>query len=106
MTTGETFKRNLEIPVEALATVCQRYGVAELALFGSVLRDDFSPESDVDILVTFVPEARIGLIAFNQLQEELTHLLQRPVDLVPKKGLKPLIKDTVLSQAEVIYAAS
>lgn len=89
---------------EQIESICQHYQVAELALFGSVLRDDFDTDSDVDVLVSFEPTAQIGLIAFNQLQAELTRLFNRPVDLVPKQGLKPFIKETVLQQAKVIYA--
>jgi len=96
---------NIEIPSEALNDLCRRYQVRELALFGSVLRDDFRPDSDIDILVTFAPTAKIGFIAFNQMQRELSTLLQRPVDLVPKQGLKPVIKQDVLVEAQVIYAA-
>ena len=70
-----------------------------------MLRDDFGPDSDVDVLVDFEPEARIGLKAFVRMQRELVELFQHPVDLVTRNGLKPLIRDSVLSSAEVIYAA-
>jgi predicted nucleotidyltransferase len=76
-----------------------------LALFGSVLRDDFRPDSDVDVLVAFKPEARIGFITLSRMQRELSALFQRPVDLVPMDGLKPVIRESVLSSAQDVYAA-
>jgi len=94
----------VRIDKEALADICRRYQVKELALFGSVLREDFGRRSDVDVLVEFQPEARIGLIALASLMFALENLLGRKVDLVPKDGLKPLIRDDVLAQASVIYA--
>ena len=94
-----------EIPMEAVAKLCREYHVQELAIFGSALRPDFGPHSDIDLLVTFHPEARIGLMELCGLQAELSDLLGRNVDLVPKNGLKPLIREAVLSQAQVLYAA-
>ncbi len=96
---------NLKIPFQEIKALCRRYQVRELALFGSVLRKDFRSDSDVDFLVEFEPDAPIGFLEFAALQNELSDLLHRKVDLVPKKGLKPLIRDEVLSQREVIHAA-
>jgi predicted nucleotidyltransferase len=76
-----------------------------LALFGSVLRDDFRPDSDVDLLVVFKPEARVGFVTLSRMQRELTELFQRPVDLVPMDGLKPIIRESVLSSAQEVYAS-
>lgn len=70
-----------------------------------MLRPDFGPESDVDILVDFEPDAMIGLIDFGRLQRALSELIGRDVDLVTKAGLKPAIRDWVLSQARLLYAA-
>jgi predicted nucleotidyltransferase len=95
----------INIPAQELADVCRRYHVRRLALFGSALRDDFRPESDVDVLVEFEPEAHVGFMVLSRLQRELAALLQRPVDVVPRDGLKPLIRESVLSSAEVLYAA-
>jgi hypothetical protein len=97
----------LPIDVEPgrLADICHRHAVRELALFGSVLRPDFRPDSDVDILVTFEPDARIGLLAFSELREELEALLGRNVDLVPRDGLSRHIRDGVLASAVVLHAA-
>lgn len=90
---------------QAVAALCRQHHIRRLELFGSVLRDDFRPDSDVDMLVEFEPEAQIGLFAFQQIQAELSALLQRPVDLVPRSGLKPLIRESVLASAQEIYAA-
>jgi predicted nucleotidyltransferase len=94
----------ISISQAEIADFCHRNQVKSLALFGSVLRADFRPESDVDLLVEFEPEARIGFLALGRMQRELTALLGRPVDLVPKDGLKPLIRQEVLKSTEVIYA--
>ncbi len=100
-----SIRNRIDIPMDALIDICQRYDVQELALFGSVLRDDFRDNSDVDVLVTYKPGTRRGLFKFFALQEELEQLLGREVDLIPKEGLKPLIRDEVLSSSEVVYAA-
>ena len=88
-----------------IAEFCRRWQVAELAVFGSAARGDSRPDSDIDILVTFSPGARIGLIAFSKMQIELSGLLDREVDLVTRSGLKPRLRDAVLAEARVLYAA-
>jgi predicted nucleotidyltransferase len=95
----------MTVPKEKIADLCRRYRVQRIHLFGSALRDDFGPDSDVDVLVEFAPEAQIGFVALSRMQRELSDLFQRPVDLVPRDGLKPAIREAVLSSAEVIYAA-
>ena len=95
----------IAIPEPAIRDICRRYSVKELAVFGSALRDDFRPDSDVDFLVEFQPDAPIGFLAFGRMQQELEELVERRVDLVPKMGLKPLIRDTVLADREIIYEA-
>lgn len=95
---------SIELPVEAIAQVCRRHHVRELALFGSVLRTDFRSDSDVDALVEFEPTTPVGFMALARLQRELSELLHRRVDLVPKAGLKPVIRQSVLDSARVIYA--
>lgn len=89
----------------ALAEVCRRYSVKELSLFGSAVRGEMRPESDVDIMVEFEPGARVGLIKFESLAEELEALAGRRVDLVTKRGLKPWVRPEALKDAQVIYAA-
>jgi len=92
------------LPIEKIAEFCRRNHIRQLSLFGSVLRDDFRPDSDVDVLVEFEPSAKIGLFALTDMQDELVNLFNRPVDLVPKLGLKPLIRDSVINSALVVYA--
>lgn len=105
MATANPSRVKIRVPKKELAEFCRRYNVQKLALFGSVLGDNFHAESDVDILVSFQPNARIGFITFSRMQRELTVLFQRPVDLVPMDGLKPIIRDSVLSNIEEVYAA-
>jgi predicted nucleotidyltransferase len=96
---------HIPVPGRQLSGLCRRYHVRRLALFGSVLRDDFRPDSDVDVLVAFDPKARIGFVTLSRMQRELSALFQRPVDLVPMDGLKPAIRESVLSSAQDVYAA-
>jgi predicted nucleotidyltransferase len=95
---------NLVIPKTKLAEFCQRNHIRRLALFGSVLRQDFKPDSDVDVLVEFEPGHVPGL-ALIRMQDELSALLGgREVDLVTPKFLHPRIRDRVLAEMEVQYA--
>ena len=94
----------IDLPQRQIADFCRRHHIRELALFGSVLRDDFGPESDIDILVEFEPTAEIDLFEYSGMRLELMELLGRPVDLVTPSGLKPLIKDSILESRSVIYA--
>ena len=89
----------------SLAEVCRRYGVKELSLFGSAVRGEMGPDSDIDIVVEFEPGVRVGLIQFESLVEELAALAGRRVDLVTKRGLKPWVRTEVLKDLRVIYAA-
>ncbi len=88
-----------------IAEICRRHGVRELLLFGSALGPNFRPGSDIDFLVDFLPGKKIGLFEYAGMQMELESLLQRKVDLVSKRGLKPLIREDVLSQTWNVYAA-
>jgi len=101
---AEQPRLQISVPHEQLTEFCRRNQIRWLALFGSVLRDDFRPDSDVDVLVEFEPEARVGLISLGEMQHELSNLFARPVDLVLKNGLKRRIRDSVLASAQVIYA--
>ncbi len=87
-----------------IAEICRRYQIRELSLFGSQVRGDFSSKSDFDFLVEFQPEAEIGFIELGFIQEELENLVEKPVDLVPKDGLKKLIRKQVLEESEIVYA--
>jgi len=93
----------IDIPMTEISALCQHYSVQELSLFGSILRDDFRGDSDVDMLVLFEPEARIGLLAFGALGRELSDAFGRRVGLVSKRGLHPAIRRNVLDSARVIY---
>lgn len=97
--------KSISLSKEKIADFCRRHNVRQIQLFGSALREDFGPDSDVDVLVEFEPDAQVGLIALSRMRRELEEIFQRPVDLVPHDGLKPRIREAVLSSAEVIYAA-
>ena len=96
--------KDLELPASELPGYCRRNGIRRLELFGSATRADFGPRSDVDLLVEFRPEARIGFLALSRMQRELSALFGRRVDLVPRAGLKPVIAESVLKEAEPLYA--
>jgi uncharacterized protein len=91
---------------EEIASFCRRNRIQRLAFFGSVLGERFGPDSDVDVLVDFEPDARVGFMSLSRMQRELVELLGRPVDLVPREGLKPVIRDAVLSGAKEIYCTA
>jgi predicted nucleotidyltransferase len=94
----------IEVPNEEIAAFCQRHHIRKLALFGSELRDDFTPESDVDVLVEFEPGHTPGL-AFFAMQRELSANLGRNVDLNTAQTLSPYFRQEVLDEAEVLYVA-
>jgi predicted nucleotidyltransferase len=94
---------HIELPLDQIAEICRKYRIKELAIFGSALRDDFRPDSDIDLLVEFHPNHGHGLFAYLSCQDELSKLLARPVDLVQKSGLKPFVRDEILRSARTIY---
>lgn len=89
---------------EALTAVCRRYGVARLEVFGSVGRDDARPDSDIDVLYELAPEARLGW-RIEDLADELSATLGRRVDLVSRNALHERLREKVLSEARLLYAA-
>ena len=93
----------IDVPKEEIAAFCRRNHIRRLAFFGSALRDDFTPESDVDVLVAFEPGARVGLITLAGMEIELTRLLGHTAEMHTVKGLNPHFRDAVLEQAEVQY---
>ncbi|MBE3576239.1 MAG: nucleotidyltransferase family protein [Limnochordales bacterium] len=93
----------VQLDLNAIARFCQKHGIRELALFGSVLREDFGDDSDVDVLVQFEADARKGLVEYCRILEELESLLGRKVDLVTPNALSPYLKDRILASREVIY---
>lgn len=94
----------IELPYPQLVAFCRRNAVRELALFGSALGAAFSAGSDIDLLVEFAPDSRIGFLEMARMQRELAHIFGRAIDLVPKEGLKPAIRGSVLANARIIYA--
>jgi len=97
---------HIQLDQNKIAAFCKRHKIRSLALFGSVLRDDFRPESDVDVLVEFEPDACVGLIGFAGMELELSELLGRKVDLNTKGFLSVYFRDEVLREAEVQYVAA
>jgi uncharacterized protein len=93
----------IDIPQEKIEAFCRRNRIRWLAFFGSVLRDDFSPESDVDVLVEFEPDAHVGLITLAGMEIELGQMLGRRAEIHTVNGLHPLYRDEVLDLAEVQY---
>jgi hypothetical protein len=96
---------HLSIDRAAVSEFCERHHIARLALFGSVIRDDFRPESDIDVLVEFQPGIRVGL-AFIRMQDELSAVLGRTVDLHTPASLSKYFRDQVLREAEPLYVAA
>jgi hypothetical protein len=94
----------LDVDLDRLAEICQRYGVAELLVFGSVARGESGPRSDVDLLYRLRPGARLGW-EIDQLEHELAELFGRPVDLISVKALHPRLRPTVTGEAQQLYAA-
>ena len=96
---------DIEVDAAKLAELCRRYQVRELSVFGSAARGEMRPDSDIDLLVEFLPDADVSLIEHAGLMLDLERLVGRKVDLVSKKGLKPRIRPFVLADARLIYAA-
>lgn len=96
----------IAIPMEQIAEFCRRNHIKRLALFGSVLRDDFGPDSDVDVLVEFEPGTRLGFFGFESLQIELSQLLGRKVDLNTPGFLSRSFRDDVMREARSIHVAA
>jgi predicted nucleotidyltransferase len=100
-----TIAPGVALPASQIAEICRRYRVRELSLFGSAARGELRPDSDIDLLVDYFPDARPSLLDFAEMMNELSDLLGRRVDLGVKRALKPRIKDRILAEAQVIYAA-
>jgi uncharacterized protein len=96
-----------EIPMDAIAAFCDRWQIIEFALFGSVLRDDFRADSDIDILVEFSADAHPTFFDLSAMETELEQIFQRDVDLVTRKGITAsrnyLRRKAILSSAQIIY---
>ena len=95
----------IDVPEQEISAFCKKHGIARLSLFGSVLRDDFAPGSDIDVLVEFQPGQTPGL-AFFAMQSELSELLGWKVDLKTPQDLSRYFRDRVLEEARIIYDAA
>ena len=96
----------IAVDTQWLADFCRRHQIRKLALFGSVLRDDFRPDSDVDVLVEFSPDATLSLFDFVRIRDELSERFGREVNLIEERGLRnPYRRQEILRTAETVYAA-
>lgn len=102
-------KINIDLPKEKIAEFCQKWNIREFSLFGSVLRGDFQPESDIDILVTFGDDAKHTLFDLVHMKNELKKIFGREVDFVTRRSIESsrnyIRRKAILSSAEPIYAA-
>ncbi len=101
--------QNIDLQIDEIRQFCHKWQIIEFALFGSVLRDDFKPDSDIDILVSFAPNAQRGLSEMLQMQDELQVIFKRKVDLIVKAAIKRsenwLRRKNILESAQIVYAA-
>jgi uncharacterized protein len=98
-----TLQTRLGLSSQDVATFCQRWGIIKMSLFGSILRDDFRADSDIDLLLTFAPNARQGLLTLAKIKHELEARLQRPIDLSPEADLQ--MSDNWIRQREILSTA-
>ncbi len=101
-------KTAIPLPTEEITAFCNKWELTEFALFGSVLREDFRPDSDIDVMVQFHPNAHLTFSTLDQMGTELKTLFQRDVDLITRKGIETsrnyLRRHEILSSAKIIYA--
>ena len=99
----------LDLPTDQIAAFCQAWKVSEFSVFGSALREDFRSNSDIDVLIAFLPDAGWGLLDHVQMQQELETILGREVDLVSRRGVErshnPIRRHAILDGAEPVYVA-
>lgn len=99
----------IEIPYDSIIEFCKKWQIIEFALFGSVLRDDFGPDSDIDVLVKFSEKAQTTLFDMVDMKNELETIFGRTVDLLSRRGVEssrnPIRKNAILNSAELLYAA-
>jgi predicted nucleotidyltransferase len=102
-------KIKIKIPKSKLAEFCKRWNISEFAIFGSALSADFNPDSDVDVMVSFAPQAHVTLFDMVHMQDELKVIFRREVDLVSRRGVESsrnyLRRKRILESAEVIHVA-
>jgi predicted nucleotidyltransferase len=98
---------SIEVPDEAIAAFCRKWKITQIEVFGSALRDDFRPDSDIDLLVTFEPNAGTDLFDLVTMRDEMAEILRRPVDLFSRAGVErsknPFRRRSILSTAQVVY---
>lgn len=101
-------KIRIDIPYEKIAAFCKKWKIREFALFGSVLRDDFGSDSDIDVLVTFGEEAKHTLFDLVHMEDELKEIFGREVDIVSRRGIESsrnyIRRNAILNSAETVYA--
>ncbi|VVB88014.1 Nucleotidyltransferase domain protein [uncultured archaeon] len=99
----------IKIPKERIAEFCKKWNIKDFSLFGSVLRDDFRPDSDIDVLVTFSEDAKHTLFDLVHMEKELKEIFKREVDIVSRRGIESsrnyIRRNAILSSAEAVYAA-
>ncbi len=100
---------HIKLDMDKIKEFCERWKITEFALFGSVLRDDFRPDSDVDVLVTFAPDSKISLFDLGDIEDELEAIIGRKVDLVDRRGVEQshnyIRRKHILSNSETLYVA-
>lgn len=105
----DTIYNRLQVSTDQIAEFCHQWQIVELALFGSVLRDDFRPESDIDVLVRFAPDAKWSFLDHIRMEQELASLFGREVDLVSKRAIEKsenwIRRKEVLTSAQAIYVS-
>ena len=103
----ERLANRIRLDPDRIAQICHVWRVSRLAVFGSALRDDFGPDSDIDLLVTFLPDSEWSLWDIVRMREELARVFGRPVDLVEESALEnPFFRHEVLRSKEVIYGVA
>ncbi len=102
-------KKHLTLPRKKIAAFCKRWNVSEFAIFGSALRADFRPDSDIDVLVSFAPDAKVSLFDMVHMQDELKQIFSRDVDLISRRGVETsrnyLRRKAILESAQMIHVA-
>jgi len=102
-------RAQIDLPREEIAEFCKKWNINEFSFFGSVLTDNFRPDSDIDVLVTFEEDARHTLFDLVHMQDELKQIFGRDVDIVSRRGIESsrnhIRRDAILNSAEAIYAA-
>ena len=99
--------QNINLEIEKIDDICQQWHIKELALFGSVLREDFNTNSDIDVLVSFAEDAKITFFDLDDIEQKLSELFNRPVDIVTKRAIEQshnwIRKKNILENAKIIY---